>query len=123
LRRTSARTPSCGEERETFRTWLLTVARNLASDEARRNVFRRTDPIDAPGGAAATEPSDLPSPDRAAAAAQLRPKLEAALAALPAEQREDFDLGSATARTGQRSLAALSRWLISTPSVARNPRV
>ena len=78
------------EERATFKTWLFTIARNLASDEARRNVFRRTDDLDAPGGAAATEPSGDPAPDRAAASAELRPKLEAALAALPAEQREVF---------------------------------
>lgn len=78
------------EERATFKTWLFTIARNLASDEARRNVFRRTDDLDAEGGAAATEPSGDPSPDRVAASAELRPKLEAALAALPAEQREVF---------------------------------
>jgi len=77
------------EERATFRTWVFTVARNLATDEARRQVFRRTEPLDAPGGAAST-PGDDPAPDRAAAAALLRPKLEAALAALPAEQREVF---------------------------------
>jgi len=77
------------EERATFRTWLFTVARNLATDDARRQTFRRTEPLDAPGGAAST-PGDGPAPDRAAAAALLRPKLEAALAALPDEQREVF---------------------------------
>jgi RNA polymerase sigma-70 factor (ECF subfamily) len=78
------------EERATFRTWLFTIARNLAADEARRAVFRRADPLDAPGGEAARTPADDPAPDRAAEAALLRPKLEAALAALPAEQREVF---------------------------------
>ena len=78
------------EERAAFRTWLFTIARNLAADEARRAVFRRADPLDAPGGEAARAAATDPPPDRAAAAAQLRPKLEAALAGLPPEQREVF---------------------------------
>ena len=82
-------------ERARFTTWLYALARNLAVDEARRMAFRRTEPLAAgaargEGGAGAEQPaSDLP-PDRAAEAAQLRPRLEAALAALPAEQREVF---------------------------------
>jgi RNA polymerase sigma-70 factor, ECF subfamily len=71
-----------------FRTWLYAMARNQAVDEARRQAFRRTEPLDDPARAA--EPSTAPGPDRAAEAALLRPKLEAALAALPAEQREVF---------------------------------
>jgi RNA polymerase sigma-70 factor (ECF subfamily) len=76
------------EPRAPFRTWLYAVARNLAFDEARRQAFRRTEPLDGPARAA--EASDDPSPDRAAEAALVRPKLEAALAALPDEQREVF---------------------------------
>jgi RNA polymerase sigma-70 factor (ECF subfamily) len=76
------------EPRAPFRTWLYAVARNLAFDEARRQAFRRTEPLDDPARAA--EASDDPPPDRAAEAALLRPKLEAALAALPDEQREVF---------------------------------
>jgi RNA polymerase sigma-70 factor (ECF subfamily) len=79
------------EERATFRTWVFTIARNLAADEARRAAFRRVEPLDAPGPrGAAQAPADDPPPDRAAESALLRPKLEAALAALPAEQREVF---------------------------------
>ena len=78
------------EERAAFRTWLFTIARNLAADEARRSVFRRADPLDTPGGEAVRAAAADPLPDRAAASAQLRPRLEAALAALPAEQREVF---------------------------------
>jgi RNA polymerase sigma-70 factor, ECF subfamily len=70
------------EERARFRTWLFAIARNLAVDESRRMAFRRAESLD--------DPSDGPAPDRAADAALLRPKLEAALAALPPEQREVF---------------------------------
>ncbi len=76
------------EPRARFQTWLYAIARNLAVDEARRQTFRRAEPLDeAPAGAAA---SDDPPPDRSAEGALLRPKLEAALAALPDEQREVF---------------------------------
>jgi len=74
-----------------FRTWLFTIARNLAADEARRASFRRVEPLDRPGPhGAAQAPADDPPPDRAADASLLRPKLEAALASLPPEQREVF---------------------------------
>jgi RNA polymerase sigma-70 factor (ECF subfamily) len=75
-------------ERARFQTWLYAIARNLAVDESRRAAFRRAEPLDAP--AAAVQASDDPAPDRSAAAALVRPKLEAALAALPPEQREVF---------------------------------
>ncbi len=76
------------EPRATFRTWVFSMARNLAVDEARRQAFRRAEPLDDP--ARDPTPSDAPGPDRVAEGALLRPKLEAALAALPAEQREVF---------------------------------
>jgi RNA polymerase sigma-70 factor (ECF subfamily) len=76
------------QPRAPFRTWLYAVARNLAFDDARRQAFRRVEPLDDPARAAAA--SDDPAPDRAAEAALVRPKLEAAIAALPDEQREVF---------------------------------
>jgi RNA polymerase sigma-70 factor (ECF subfamily) len=81
------------QPKATFRTWLFAVARNQAVDEARRQAFRRTEPLDDPARARArpTEAvADGPGPDREAEGALLRPKLEAALAALPEEQREVF---------------------------------
>jgi RNA polymerase sigma-70 factor (ECF subfamily) len=76
------------EPRALFRTWLYAVARNQAQDEARRKAFRRTEPEADPAGPAAA--SGDPGPEQAAAGALLRPKLEAALASLPEEQREVF---------------------------------
>ncbi len=81
------------EERARFSTWLYTIARNLAVDEARRAAFRRADSLEDP--ATGDPPSEQPAaggpaPDRAAAAALVRPKLEAALHSLPEEQREVF---------------------------------
>lgn len=81
------------EERARFTTWLYAIARNLAVDEARRMSFRRAEPLDPadPGERRREEPAaEDPAPDRAADAALVRPKLEAALAALPTEQREVF---------------------------------
>ena len=76
------------EEWARFQTWVYAIARNLAVDAARRAALRTAEPLDAP--AAERTASDDPAPDRGAAAALVRPKLEAALAALPAEQREVF---------------------------------
>ncbi len=76
------------EPRALFRTWIYAVARNQAVDDARRLALRRTEPLDDPARAA--EPSDGVPPDRGAEGALLRPKLEAALASLPEEQREVF---------------------------------
>jgi RNA polymerase sigma-70 factor (ECF subfamily) len=74
--------------RARFQTWLYAIARNQAVDEARRQAFRRADPLDAAPLAATA--ADGPGPDRGAESALLRPKLEAALAGLPEEQREVF---------------------------------
>ncbi len=76
------------EPRARFQTWLYAIARNQAVDAARRQAFRRAESLDASGAAAAA--SEDPPPDRQAEGALLRPKLEAALASLPDEQREVF---------------------------------
>ncbi len=84
------------ERRARFTTWAFSIARNIAVDEARRAVHRATESLDAarPGSAPLRDgvAADLPGPDRGAESALLRPKLEAALAALPLEQREVFVL-------------------------------
>jgi RNA polymerase sigma-70 factor (ECF subfamily) len=81
------------EERAKVTTWLFTIARNLTLDEMRRNVHRRADPLegqDDQQGPIDRTATDDPPPDVVAEGALLRPRLEAALAALPAEQREVF---------------------------------
>ncbi len=82
------------EPRAPFRTWLFSVARNLATDEARRAVHRRAEPLDDPPGdglpLAERLPDGGPGPERAAASGELRPRLLEALASLPLPQREVF---------------------------------
>lgn len=81
------------KERARFTTWLYAIARNLAIDEARRMSFRRVDPLETgePDTLGHLEPAaEDPLPDRAVEAALIRPKLEAAVSALPADQREVF---------------------------------
>lgn len=89
------------ERKAKFTTWLYTIARNLAVDEARKAVHRRVESLD---GHAAADPdgegrplvetvaSDGPLPDAGAEHAGLRPRLAAALQGLPDEQREVFVL-------------------------------
>jgi RNA polymerase sigma-70 factor (ECF subfamily) len=71
--------------RARFTTWLYTIARNACVDGARRERARATEPLVAEP--VSTEAHD---PERAAAASELRPVLEAAIAALPEAQREVF---------------------------------
>jgi RNA polymerase sigma-70 factor (ECF subfamily) len=70
-----------------FTTWMYTIARNVWLDGARRDRHRAAEPL-------AEEPADAGSawndPERGAGSAELRPLLEAAIAALPEEQREVF---------------------------------
>ena len=76
-----------------FRTWIYAVARNLATDEARRSAHRAHSPLDAavrgrPVGEVV--PSGARAPEDAAGDAELRPRLLRAIGALPDEQREVF---------------------------------
>jgi len=81
------------ERRARFTTWAFAIARNLAVDEARRSALRSPGARSGGEGEPALEvPADGPSPERGAESALLRPKLEAALSALPVEQREVFVL-------------------------------
>ena len=67
--------------------WVYTIARNACVDGARREQLRSAEPL-------AEEPLDKGTPwndpERGAGSAELRPLLEAAIAALPKEQREVF---------------------------------
>jgi RNA polymerase sigma-70 factor, ECF subfamily len=82
------------ERRARFTTWALAIARNVALDDLRRASHRAGPSLDAPreGGPTLAEAvaDGAPGPDRGAESALLRPKLEAALRALPVEQREVF---------------------------------
>ena len=85
------------EHRARFQTWLFTIARNLCVDLSRRDRFRRADSIDAEGpdgGPPMVEsvPGREIDPARGAESARMRPLLQQALLALPAEQREVFVL-------------------------------
>jgi RNA polymerase sigma-70 factor, ECF subfamily len=75
------------DPRARFRTWLYGVARNLATDEARRAAHRRHDSLDAAGPWESVA-AEGRAPDEIAADALLRPALARAIAALPPEQRE-----------------------------------
>jgi len=80
-----------------FSTWLYTVARNLCVDRSRREAIRVAASLDA-GGEADDAPASLheriPAPDRAADAVlanrQAATRIDAAIAALPDDQREVF---------------------------------
>lgn len=79
------------QERARFKTWLYTIARNLAVDDARRAVHRHHRSLDAlvSGGSGWELPADgRRSPEELADDALVRPALERAIALLPPEQRE-----------------------------------
>jgi RNA polymerase sigma-70 factor (ECF subfamily) len=71
-------------QRSAFSTWLFTIARNRC-----RNEFARRRPIT---GVELPDSIDLRSPDQAASEAELFRQLDAALDALPFDQRSAFIL-------------------------------
>lgn len=85
------------EQRARFTTWLYTIAKRHCIDEARKARFRKTDSLDEPAAKDDEGETKLdrvastaPSTDRLAEGARLRAVVDAALAALPDEQREVF---------------------------------
>lgn len=82
-----------------FSTWLYTIARNLCTDSARRGVLRKAASLDQTPGTAADESglhridrvaSSNENAERAAMNREIAARVDAAVATLPAEQREVF---------------------------------
>jgi RNA polymerase sigma-70 factor (ECF subfamily) len=82
-----------------FSTWLLTIARNLCTDNARRAVFRKADSLNQTPGASRDDSGvrridKVPSPDgnaeQAAMDREIASRVDQAVAGLPVEQREVF---------------------------------
>lgn len=89
------RNPAAYGEREKFRAWLFTVARNAAMDNFRREGARGEVPLEGDGerpGPADYAVSPEPGPEAAAVNKELGEKIAAALACLSEDQREVFYL-------------------------------
>ncbi|MFA5140610.1 MAG: sigma-70 family RNA polymerase sigma factor [Elusimicrobiota bacterium] len=77
------------QAQERFSGWLFTIARRLALDHLEKAGRRRTIPLEEEGlEERVPEPDAVP--DRALEGADLRRRIEEAIAALPEEQREVF---------------------------------
>jgi RNA polymerase sigma-70 factor (ECF subfamily) len=73
---------------EAFRPWVLRIAANLCRDELRRRGRRPSSSLDVALEAGVPEPPDSdPLPEETALNKELRAGLDAALAALPKDQR------------------------------------
>lgn len=79
--------------RAAVHTWLLTIARSRALDRVRSVRRRREDPIDGDDGQAVVQQVADGDPGTDAEASERRTIVVAALADLPAEQREALELG------------------------------
>lgn len=89
------RNPAAYGEREKFKAWLFTVARNAAMDHFRRGRARAEVPFESDGeraGPADYAVSPAAGPERAAADRELGERITAALGRLSPEQREVFYL-------------------------------
>jgi len=89
------RNPAAYGERQKFRAWLFTVARNAAMDHFRRETSRAEIPLEGENGRPG--PGDLavspePGPEAAVLNKASAEKIAAALARLSPEQREVFYL-------------------------------
>lgn len=82
-------TPERRRTGSTFRSWLLTIARNVVIDDAR--AHRPTNQLD-DAGIGATLRDTAPSPEERAIAADERDRIEAALDQLPDRQRQIVEL-------------------------------
>lgn len=78
------------QARGRFSAWLFTIAHRLCLDHLDRRALRAAPLPEEEGDAEPVSPEA--GPEREAASAQLRERLERALGALPAEQREVFYL-------------------------------
>ena len=87
--------PSSYGEKDKFKAWLFTVARNAAMDHFRRESSRGEVPLEGDGehpGPADFIASPEPGPEAAAVNKALGERLDAALALLSSDQREVFYL-------------------------------